>query len=77
MSDSELVDRFGCYPLVGPTDSIMRFMRGETVFPEEIEEDQSRSDVWSATREMYERWRIIYPDKTQHPPLAPTRKATT
>jgi hypothetical protein len=61
------IESFASYPIVGPTDSVMRFMRGETVFPEEIEDDQSRSDVWSVTKEQYERWRIIYP--AQHPRL--------
>lgn len=60
---------FGGFPIVGPTDSVMRFMRGEMVWPEEIEVDTSRSDVWSVTREQYERWRILYRDPASHPPL--------
>jgi hypothetical protein len=50
-----------CWPIVGPTDSVIRFMRGETVFPEEVEEDTSRSDVWAVNKDQFDRWNIIYP----------------
>lgn len=63
-------DEFPYWPIVGPEDSIVRFLRGETVWPEDIEADQSRSDVWPVTKDQYRRWRIIHPDKTLHPPLS-------
>lgn len=62
--------KFAMYPIVGPTDSVIRFLRGETVWPHEIEEDTSRSDVWVCNREQYERWRIISPQ--EHSPLPAT-----
>lgn len=70
MSDG--VESFASLPIVGPGDSVIRFLRGEPVTTEDIEADQSRSDVWTATREQYVRWLLIYPDKDAHPPLEPT-----
>lgn len=62
-------DEFPAWPIVGPTDSVMRFLGGETVWPEDVEADQSQSDVWAVSKEQYRRWRIIHPDKTLHPEL--------
>ena len=54
---------FPQYPILGPAESVMRFIRGETVWPENITEDKSRWDVWAVSKEMYDRWMILCPDQ--------------
>lgn len=50
---------YSSWPIVGPTDSVMRLMRGMPLSRETIEKDQSRSDVWTVTRHLYEKWQTL------------------
>lgn len=51
--------KYSSWPIVGPTDSVMRLMRGLPLSREAIEEDQSRSDVWAVTRDLYVKWQTL------------------
>jgi len=47
------------WPIVGPTDSVMRLMSGQTLTREAIAADQSHSDVWAVTRDLYVKWQTV------------------
>ena len=47
------------WPIVGPTDSVMRLMRGQELTRDSIDADQSRSDVWTVSRDLYLRWQTL------------------
>ncbi len=56
------------WPIIGPTDSVMRLMRGQELTQGSIAADRSRSDVWAVSRDLYVRWQTltggpIHPDK--------------
>lgn len=50
---------YASWPIVGPTDSVMRLMRGQPLTRNIIEADQSRSDVWTVTEDLYVTWHSL------------------
>ena len=47
------------WPIVGPADSVMRLMRGQELTRDSIDADQSRSDVWTVSRDLYVKWQTL------------------
>jgi len=50
---------YASWPIVGLTGSILRLMRGQPLTRNIIEADQSRSDVWTVTEDLYLTWHAI------------------
>lgn len=57
------LNQFPCWPIAGPTESVMRFLRGEQVWPEDIDTDTTRSDVWAVNKDQFDRWHILTGEK--------------